>query len=105
MKNVVWLIAGMGAAACLAQLAAWRQKQPSTFGAAVDLNTCTREQLLGLSGVDGELAERILDNRPYRSKFDLLNRRIIPEGVYIRVRSQVFVEPAAARKAVQIAMA
>ena len=38
-----------------------------------------REELLQLPGSNDDMAERILDNRPYRSKFDLLNRLIVPK--------------------------
>ena len=55
--------------------------------------------------MNSDLADRVLDNRPYRSKFDLLNRLIVPESFFTQLRSQVYVEPAAARKSVQIALA
>ena len=47
----------------------------------LDLNTASREEFLGL-GLDGELSDRILDNRPYRNKLDLLSRMVIPEQAY-----------------------
>ncbi len=69
------------------------------------MNNCRREELLQLPGMKDDQAERILDNRPYRSKFDLLNRIIVPESAFIRLRSQVYVDPEAARQSVQIALA
>jgi DNA uptake protein ComE-like DNA-binding protein len=106
MKSVVWFLAGIGAAAALAQFASWRRTvQVGQAQTGLDLNSCSREELRQELGVDDELAERILDNRPYRSKFDLLNRLIVPETVFSRVRSQLYVDPGAARKSVQIALA
>ena len=106
MKKLVWFLAGMGSAAAVAQFASWRRARPTMQAQAeLDLNACSREELLQALGVDDELAERILENRPYRSKFDLLNRLIVPETVFSRVRSKVYVEPAAARRSVQIALA
>jgi DNA uptake protein ComE-like DNA-binding protein len=102
-ENVLWFLAGVGSAATLTQFAAWRRKQPAQLGTA-DLNCYSRAQLVALPGLDDDLAERILDNRPYRSNFDLLNRLIIPESVHSQARSQVFVEPAVAHRAIQIAM-
>jgi DNA uptake protein ComE-like DNA-binding protein len=103
MKSLVWFLAGIGSAAALAQFASWRRKSPRQSVAGLDLNHCSREELLRLPGLSEDSADRILENRPYRSKFDLLNRLIIPDSVYIRLRSQVYVEPAAASQAVQIA--
>ncbi len=106
MKTLVWFMAGIGAAAALAQFASWRRAGPATqVQTGLDLNRCSREDLLQMPGIDGDLAERILDNRPYRSKFDLLNRLIVPESVYNELRSRVSVDPEAARRSVQIALA
>ena len=106
MRSAWWFLAGIGSAAVLAQLANWRRRgRTMQFETGLDLNACSREDLLRVPGIDGDMAERILDNRPYRSKFDLLNRLIVPESVYSELRSRVYVEPAAAHSAVQIAQA
>jgi hypothetical protein len=101
MKILWWFAAGLGAAAGLAQVATWRRARAAATG--LDLNACSREELLGLPGMNNDFADRVLENRPYRSKFDLLNRLIIPDSVYSRLRSQVRVDEAASHKTVQIA--
>ena len=106
MTKLVWFLAGIGAAAAMAQLASWRRARPAKQAqTGLDLNSCSREELLQVRGIDDDMAERILDNRPYRSKFDLLNRLIVPEPVYNELRSRVYVDPGVARSAVQIALA
>ncbi len=106
MKTLAWFLAGIASAAALAQFASWRRSRPTAQSqTGLDLNACSREELLQVPGIDDDLAERILDNRPYRSKFDLLNRLIVPETVYVQLRSEVYVTPAAARQSVQIALA
>jgi hypothetical protein len=101
MKALWWFAAGLGAAAGLAQFATWRRTR--AVAAGIDLNTCSREDLLRLPGMRDDLADRVLDNRPYRSKFDLLNRLIIPDTVYSRIRSRVRVDEDASHRSVQIA--
>jgi len=107
MKSVVWFLAGIGSAAALAQFASWRRGRPAAARgeSGLNLNDCSREELRRLPGINDDFAERIINGRPYRSKFDLLNQMIIPESAYSLIRSQVYVEPAAARKSVQIALA
>lgn len=106
MKKLVWFLAGIGAAAAMAQFATWRRGRPAMpTQTGLDLNSCSREDLLKVPGINDDMAERILDNRPYRSKFDLLNRLIVPEPVYNELRSRVYVDPAASHRAVQIALA
>lgn len=40
-------------------------------------------------GVDAELAERIVEHRPYPSKIDLLGRMVIPEEVYNSIKHRI----------------
>lgn len=101
MKSLWWFVAGLGAAAALAQFATWRRVQGA--GSGIDLNACSPDELRRLPGMDDDLVERVLENRPYRSKFDLLNRLIIPDAVYRQIRSQVRVDEAASHQTVQVA--
>ena len=106
MNKLVWFLGGIASAAALGQFATWRRARPVTQAqTGLNLNRCSREELLQVPGMNSDLADRVLDNRPYRSKFDLLNRLIVPESVFTQLRSQVYVEPAAARKSVQIGLA
>jgi hypothetical protein len=66
----------------------------------LDLNTATHDDLLRL-GVDAEVSERILENRPYRNKLDLLSRMVLTESAYNLIKDQVGV--AGATEAVKIA--
>ena len=66
----------------------------------LDLNTASHDDLLEL-GVDGEMSDRILENRPYRNKLDLLSRMVIPEGAYNLIRNRIGV--ARATESVKIA--
>ena len=66
----------------------------------LDLNTASHDELLRL-GLDGEMSERIVDNRPYRNKLDLLSRMVIPEQAYNAIRYQVGV--ARATESIKIA--
>ncbi len=59
----------------------------------IDLNACSTEQLLN-AGVDRETAARILENRPYRSKFELVERVMVPTDIYGRIKNRVWVSGA-----------
>jgi hypothetical protein len=54
----------------------------------LDLNTTSPSEFLRL-GLDREMSDRIVDNRPYRNKLDLLSRMVIPEEAYNLIRNQV----------------
>jgi len=55
----------------------------------LDLNTADRNDLLRLAGLGPFLADRIVENRPYRSKMDLIVRRVIPDVSYRRISHEI----------------
>jgi competence protein ComEA len=58
-------------------------------GQLVDLNSATKAQLISLPGIGEAYAQRIIDNRPYREKTDLIRRDIIPEATYREIQEKV----------------
>lgn len=54
----------------------------------LDLNTASHDDLVGL-GLDGQMSDQIVENRPYRNKLELLSRMVIPEHAYNAIKNQV----------------
>jgi DNA uptake protein ComE-like DNA-binding protein len=52
----------------------------------LDLNTATESDLESLPGITKTDAERIVRNRPYRSKNELVTKRILSEETYDQIR-------------------
>jgi DNA uptake protein ComE-like DNA-binding protein len=59
----------------------------------LDLNTATHDDLVSL-GLDANISDQIVENRPYRNKLDLLSRMVIPEQAYNAIKHQVGVTKA-----------
>jgi len=57
----------------------------------LDLNSATQEDLVSLHGIDPALAERIIENRPYVTKIDLVGRMVLPESVYKEIKHSITV--------------
>lgn len=55
----------------------------------VDLNNASLEELKTLPTVNDEYAKKIIANRPYKSKGELVTKAGLPEGVYQAVRYRV----------------
>lgn len=55
----------------------------------VDINTASLQQLLKIPGLTRTWAARIIRYRPYRGKNELLDRGVIPAGVYARIKDSV----------------
>jgi hypothetical protein len=53
-----------------------------------DLNAAGQTQLEEL-GLDFESVDRLIENRPYRNKVELLSRMIVPQEVYVAIKDKI----------------
>jgi DNA uptake protein ComE-like DNA-binding protein len=59
----------------------------------VDLNSATKPQLMGLSGVDEPSANAIIADRPYRRPHDVVRKGAISEEQYAKISSNLSAGP------------
>jgi len=57
--------------------------------ALLDINSATTTQLEGLPGIGKAYAEKIVKGRPYKGKDELVSKKIVPEGVYTKVKDLI----------------
>lgn len=51
-------------------------------GGLLDLNSATRAELISLPGIGEAYADKIIANRPFHDKGELVRKKIIPESTY-----------------------
>jgi DNA uptake protein ComE-like DNA-binding protein len=66
-----------------------KKDAPSENGQPVDLNVASKKDLAALPGVGPDYAQSIIDARPFRSKEDLLRKKIIPQSTYDKIQDRV----------------
>ena len=64
----------------------------------VDLNTASKDDLMKLKGIDAASADKIIAMRPFHSKHDLVDRKIITKHEYEAIASHVTVTAEPAKK-------
>jgi len=58
---------------------------PATKEDLIDINSATKEQLMHLPGVGEAYAKKIIEGRPYKSKLELTQKKIIPGALYKKI--------------------
>lgn len=65
----------------------------------VNVNTCSKEQLLQLKGVTPEMADRIISGRPWQVSSRLVNTGVVPYAVYLAHKGRwAMADPVAPKK-------
>ncbi len=94
MKPLRWLLilsvaVVMAAAQSSSPKKATAQTANSAVTDLVDINSATVDQLEALPGIGSALAQKIIAGRPYQTKTELDNKKIIPHATYLKIKNQI----------------
>lgn len=66
-------------------------KQGLTDNKAIDINRASKDDLKTLPGINDHLADRIIADRPYSDKYQLVTRGALTDNQYEKIQDQIVI--------------
>ena len=62
---------------------------PAYAAEPLDINSAKPDELKALPGIGEAYAKKIVENRPYKRKDELVQKKIVPQATYDKIKDQI----------------
>jgi DNA uptake protein ComE-like DNA-binding protein len=90
MTRLIALLVALAFALGAGTTPAWAQAQtpPAAKKAPVDINSASPAELQAVTGSEAD-AKKIVENRPYKSTDELVQKKVMPKATYDKIKGQI----------------
>ena len=84
-------VLGAGAAPAWAQAPAKPEQKapPAAKKEPLDINRASADELKTIKGIGEADAKKIVESRPYKTKDELVQKKVVPKATYDRIKDQI----------------
>ena len=102
LRLLTVLIASLCMATSYAQPNDTKKVAPAVAAKAapLDINSATAEQLQKLPGIGAAYSKKIIDNRPYNGKDDIVAKAGVPQATYDKIKDMIIAKKPSAEGAI-----
>ena len=73
------------------------KSQPAP-GPVIDINSASEQELKTLPGIGDAYSAKIVQNRPYRAKNQLVQKKVVPQATYDKIKDMIIAKQGADTK-------
>jgi competence protein ComEA len=55
----------------------------------IDINSASAEELKAIPGIGDAYSKKIIDNRPYKRKDELVQKKVVPQATYDKIKDHI----------------
>jgi competence protein ComEA len=66
--------------------------------APIDINTATPAELETIPGIGEAYSKKIVENRPYKRKDELVQKKVVPQATYDKIKDHIVAKQAPTKK-------